>query len=445
MNLKTTMIHRTAFLSCITALLLAGCVNTPRGYVAKEWSSTMRELGIIPVFPPREDVQVGDVYLAPVSPDEEIKAFKKKEFLPLGLWLASLDLRNTISNFYSARSSFPTTPTNVVEFVKQLTNNPYAGLPQAYDPSRNIFLGGDTNRLRMVGFPSFMSATFNKGDLAAVVPVEAVNLAFGAGFSSARSVTVSVPVAESYGIPASLICSKKWLADGRPMDSLNGGLAPAELSHLVNPRQAVLIGSNYFAVLRVINEVYYTRAVDISVATKTTRGLGVAGKPLATDALATAKSAAAAAAAAGAAANNTASNAPVFIMAGVTNFNANAIERAAEMNRSLDQAMAQTVPGGSVKFVAAGDRGVSMRRTYDRPIAIGYRYFPLLVPIDRPLAPNEGWSPTARREVFVSPVTNTNAPTATHQPSPVQPTPGPAPESDPGRDLPPSRPVQPNP
>src|SRR5688500_5484548 len=69
---------------------LAGCRPKPGthdpGYVAKEWSMTMREFGIVPVFPPREDVQVGDVYAMPLPPDVEaqVRAVKAKgEFLPI--------------------------------------------------------------------------------------------------------------------------------------------------------------------------------------------------------------------------------------------------------------------------------------------------------------------------------------------------------------------------
>ncbi len=406
------------------ALFFTGCANTPPGYVAKEWSATMRELGIIPVFPPREDVLVGDVYIAPVSPDEEVAAFKKKEFLPLGLWLTTLDVGDDVSSFYSSRSSFPTTSSNTADFMSNLTNSPFAGLPQARDGTRNVFLGGDTNRLRMVGFPSFMSATFNKGDLAAVVPVEAVNLAFGAGFSSARSVTISVPVAESYGIPAAKIYGnlKYITSGGQPMDSISGGLSAVQLSRLVNRKQAVRVGTNYYAALRIIHEVYYTRALDISVVSKTTRGLGIAGRPLATDAVSTAASVAAQATSGASSASS--SNAPVFIMPGGTNLNGNAVERAGELNRSLEQAMTQTVPGGSIKFVAAGDRGVSLRRTYDRPIAIGYRYIPVLVPIDSPLAPENTWSPTAVGGIsYPSPVDSSHPP-AVRSPHSTSPDPG---------------------
>ena len=119
------------------------------------------------------------------------------------------------------------------------------------------------------------------------------------------------------------------------------------------------------------------------------------------------------------------------------------------MNRSLEQAMAQTVPGGSLKFVAAGDRGVSMRRTYDRPIAIGYRALQVLVPMQRPEGRDFGavigFVPTSMTGSLLSPISTTpvtNAPlpktTTTNAPSPnpVKP--------DNSGTLQPGRPVTPN-
>lgn len=421
----------------ISATLLTGCAHTPQGYVAKEWSSTMRELGITPVFPPREDVQVGDVYISPISPDAEVEAFSQKGFLPLGLWLTHLDVAKEVTTFYSSRPSFPLTPSDTANFMASLSNNPFASLAQAADTNRNIFLGGDTNRLRMVGFPTFMSATFNKGDLAAVVPVEAVNLAFGAGFTSARSVTVSVPVAESYGLPADIIWPKIMNANGTLMD-LTSNIPRSQLNNLVNMKQVVQQGTNFYAPLRVITEVFYTRALDISVASQTTRGFGVAGRPIASDVASTA--AGAAATAARAASNSSSTNA-VFISPGVTNLNANAVERAAEMNNSLTQAMSQTVPGGSIKFVAAGDRGVSLRRTYDRPIAIGYHALNVFIPIDSPNdaaffgkgGVGNGWVPTARGGFFLSPQSVTNTAPMTNS--------SPPPNQSPQGDLQPGKPV----
>ncbi len=66
---------------------LAGCAFTaaPPGHVAKEWATAFRELQLTPIFPPREDVQVGDIYIVPVEPgEEEERAFKEKGYLPRG-------------------------------------------------------------------------------------------------------------------------------------------------------------------------------------------------------------------------------------------------------------------------------------------------------------------------------------------------------------------------
>jgi hypothetical protein len=290
-----------------------------------------------------------------------------------------------------------------------------------------------------------MSATFNKGDLAAVVPVESVNLAFSAGFSSARSVTVSVPVAESYGVPMDKVWRKIMNATGGIMDFVPN-VPLAQLHNLVNASQVVRDGTNYYAPLRVITEVYYTRALDIAVVSKTTRGFGMAGRPLATDALSAARSALTSSNSTTSATNTTSasttgSNTVVFISAGVTNLNGTAVERAAEMNRSLDQAMTQTVPGGSVKFIAAGDRGVSLRRTYDRPIAIGYRAAQVLVPIQAPNGLSgvsggvAGFVPTSSSGGLLSPVKSNSAP------NPQSTTPPPA--TDGGATIPPGKPIKP--
>ena len=55
----------TCFLLTAAAVLLqlAGCASpTSPGEVARNWSCKLREMQIRPIFPPREDVHVGDVF-----------------------------------------------------------------------------------------------------------------------------------------------------------------------------------------------------------------------------------------------------------------------------------------------------------------------------------------------------------------------------------------------
>jgi len=67
--------------------LNSGCATSPapEGYVAKQWATAFRELQITPIFPPREDVQVGDIYVVPVAPEDEDAVFEAKGYLPRGM------------------------------------------------------------------------------------------------------------------------------------------------------------------------------------------------------------------------------------------------------------------------------------------------------------------------------------------------------------------------
>lgn len=59
----------TTSLICFVFMINLGC-NYDQGRVYKKWTNTMAQLGIYPVFPPKEDIQVGDVWALPVHPLE---------------------------------------------------------------------------------------------------------------------------------------------------------------------------------------------------------------------------------------------------------------------------------------------------------------------------------------------------------------------------------------
>lgn len=338
----------TAIRSTVGGLALAawawasttGCVNPPKGYVAKEWSGKMRELGIVPVFPPREDVQVGDIY---VTKERQEDSFEDG-YVPIGVFAGRVkDLPRDISNLYGSRASFPVTPELAAGYMTNHTNNPFALVAQARDTNRNVFLAGDTNRLRLVGFPSFFSVTFNKSDLAASFPIEALSVALAGSFQNAEKVTVSVPVAESYAYPAGDLISQ--LLDNEGSFKGVGGLT--------TPIAIRLAGNADEAYLHIITEVFYARAIDISLHRSVTRAGGLRVKP-AVPAVSDGSSSTE-----GNRVANAAGNSPE--------------ERANAAYSALDGRLAETIPGGSLKVVGSGDWGATMRRTYERPIAIGYR------------------------------------------------------------------------
>lgn len=110
-NLKKQKKHNFIFFLLSFVFLTSGCATSPapEGYVAKQWATAFRELQITPIFPPREDVQVGDIYVVPVAPEDEDAIFEAKGYLPRGMWVHTLDLNKQISAFYEQRASFPQT------------------------------------------------------------------------------------------------------------------------------------------------------------------------------------------------------------------------------------------------------------------------------------------------------------------------------------------------
>ena len=278
------------------ALSLSACLTPDlQGMVAREWSEEMRELQINPVFPAREDLQVGDIYLPATTPEDAEERIKEKGYLPIGTWLDSLDLRADLLAFYSGRSSYPKTPTGTDAFdgkpgtsaVQPVLTCDTADLPEmeagspvtltasdalkAANPPGNVQTTGglcniftspqarSVDRMRLVAFPDFAKATITEGELSALIPVEAFTAALGANFSKTRSVVLSVPVAESVGLPAARFMAK---AGNKVSDP--GVCAAAALSIPAEQMESFK-GPEKTFYATVISEVYTARAIDLSI------------------------------------------------------------------------------------------------------------------------------------------------------------------------------------
>ena len=140
--------------------LISACTSVKP--VAKSWSERLSEYQITPIFPPREDVYVGDVYLVPAikqSPQQSTDSNSRD--VPYGVLVDSLDLNQEITNFYNNRPSFVT---------EDLEN----GNPA--DAKFNIYKTNDLTRLKKVIFPDFLSSRFSDTGLSASIPVSYTHL-----------------------------------------------------------------------------------------------------------------------------------------------------------------------------------------------------------------------------------------------------------------------------
>jgi hypothetical protein len=263
-----------------------------------------------------------------------------------------------------------------------LVSKPLPGQPSSDSDILNPTERADgLKRLPLVAFPEFFSATFTKGNLSAIVPSQAANLAFGVAGSNAQSVTVKIPAAESVGLSISAIAdalmksgnpvvTPETITDGEEQKAikpfLNKQLAGSDGTYkkafsetwlrLKDPyRNALKMTvptSTDVVWARVITEVYYARVIDISIQSSKSRGANInVNNPQ------------------GAEDEEAADNATQKDVA------QQAVDTANRLNAKLKAIGGLTVPGGQIQFVTASNQGVSMRRVWEHPVAVGFRGF----------------------------------------------------------------------
>lgn len=220
---------------------------------------------------------------------------------------------------------------------------------------------GPVRVLREVGFPDFVAASYSGAEVGALLPSVLFGLQAGGVWSDARSVTLKVPEAESYSIPL----QSAVLRMVEPVDAGSGQRMCAALSDDLRMEycegpdgNSVLKKAQYRLVedvreglefvaaggdsvwVRVITEVYYARAIDTGVGYDGGQGFGarVGASPIA---------------------GSTTSQAPHDSLTAV--------------NNRLEQAIKRDAPGGGIRVLSSSQSGVSVRRTFGRAVAIGFR------------------------------------------------------------------------
>jgi hypothetical protein len=297
-------------------LLLQGCTIT-KGFVARDWSTRLRELNINPVFPPREDFQVGDVYLLPVT-GKENEVIKTKGFLPIGTWVNSISVKNALDTHYHARPDFPTTEdkqTRAATKKSNMRSRIYEKQPRRTD-GQSVFSPGRVDRLRMVAFPSFFSAEMNALDASALIPTRAIQQ-LGLSTRNIKTAHVTITSAESYAVPIAKLKKTLFEKDKFCINRVTA-MDVDSLKYVIDGQS-----KQNHALLMIITEVFYARTIKVSLTTEKSISAGNQDNTATTNT------------------SNIVSN-PV-------------------------------VPGVSVSFGSSATGDVSIDRTYERPIAIGYR------------------------------------------------------------------------
>lgn len=442
--------------------------------VYKEWTRTMSQEGIFPVFPPREDIQAGDIWLLPIHPLETRTVELVGGLGHTGIWYDNIfDQKGEgkVDEFYANRYSFPKTTalyskdskagtspqnkssgsnSNVAKDAAKtfLSGNSSADLSDVKilevptTGTESVFSGGDVRRLRQVAFPEFSIANITQAALNALVPIEYFQVAGGVTFNRIKQISLKIPLAESYGIPLKKVFNA-LSEKGIEIQNKNGAISLIHKSgtpesgtekYLVNTlilarsqfnealeniseapglwfykgriEEELEMGKNYVWVA-LINEVFYARAIDISITTIQGTGGGARVEPItdnmlnalkrldelkkerkitveettknqkeepAVDTESPADGSTPEPSAVSESPSETKSPPGGAIVKNIEITQQDDAFTLAQKINSFNAASGQqSMLGGSINVVSVSNTGVGLRRIYDRPIAVGVR------------------------------------------------------------------------
>jgi hypothetical protein len=350
--------------------------------VALNWSCKLRELQIMPTFPPREDIQVGDLYVRTFdssvdASDEYCDPASLVDFVSIPLHVGTVSgIGDALETYYRTRLDAPKTEQGQLSILNGDAGVSGFRVPESSDGS--VFKSTNVRRMRQVGFPDFMSVRVSGAELGAIVPIHGVMSDLGFGIEAVESASISVPVAESYGLPANvllalLINGEKPVLDHGESCTEDGhyatvsGLTYDELVSAAplrtqrNSRILPQSPSDPVLLLTVVREVFATRAIDSSIGFKQSF---VAG--LNRDRSSEAKSEPRSSDISGESKDNAAPVGPA---------EAKLRDDMRSLATAAGEALAarQSVPGITLNVRSGSNHGVGLTRVFDRPVVIGYR------------------------------------------------------------------------
>jgi hypothetical protein len=390
------------------AIMISACVNSEISFndddndqydfddgPVEQWVTPFARLGIVPVLPPSEDVRVGDIYVFPFNPDP--RSLKSRPRQRGGLaasprW-TTLNLLAELQAEYQLRPDWPATPDSYLQISDNPAKREWAE-PRAPE-NRSIFAEDSVpSRLRNFGLSEMSTFTLLEGDVNALVPTEAINLVLGTAWNDDKAVSIRMNSAETYSLGLHKIIEAA-------LDNTEQGPA---LKTPYRDHLALIADAGSDRVwMRILSEVVYVRSIDIIIQsqsgfeedeedtnatefvaeveeTVTTTEVEMSADEVAdgdstTDEVAaeTDEEGESQVGAAGEMEVVTTETVSEVIPDHVLDPAYTAFVRANAINELLIELDADDLPGGFLRFVSITDDSVTVRRIWQRGLAIGAR------------------------------------------------------------------------
>jgi hypothetical protein len=329
--------------------------------VAREWNSTIGRLGIEPVYPPQEDVTVGDIFLV-VTGDNSGNISEALPGRALKVW--HTDLTKELEDTYKGVYSFPDTQ------VKPKTPEEVWEQKLGVD---SIFARQTERRsLPLVLLPGFTVARIKQASVGGGWISRGLQAVGAIEREGRRTVELKIPMAETYGIPSLLATAHLSLfcQDPRTRAVCTESGARRHLSTVVGSRifervpDPVRQGKTRYRLMVeicLLNRVYLTRSIETVSNTGSSTGGRAKLNAQLTDALQRLEGSF------NKASDENAAQRPESV---------DAIRRALDDQKARLKALiaeASSASGGNVAFSSVDESGVALTQNLQRPVAIGFR------------------------------------------------------------------------
>lgn len=240
---------------CLIGVGLAGCGSSKPapGVVAENWTTNTEQLGIKAIYPPRSNVEVGDIFIAravktgeKITTADYVLASTKFDYIKLDAQIAASARKHTFTSTATYDDGSGSGPVNTRALIPMMVC--------------------DKQVNSLVAFPGFTFASLAESDIGVNVTSSAIAAALGYGRRSQYSVSYSVPSAETYG-------AMYLLARTRFDEETLNRYSEEDLRRMRESAaqlQAAQVNKNNTAapILVFVTDVYLTRAIDVVVSSE---------------------------------------------------------------------------------------------------------------------------------------------------------------------------------
>jgi hypothetical protein len=318
--------------------------------VASSWNKSIARLGMLPVYPPEEDFHVGDVWVVVAETD----------YLPLlgqAVRLAHIDLRDEIK---AARHQEPIFA-NTAEIPKDASYR-----PEPIIEASKLEASDDHIVLSLAGFPGI---TITRS-LRATAGLAASLADAGGTRDASETEEITIPVAETYGAPASRAFAKldTWCTASETKIYCTDEFARRVLAFAANAEVLTVKNGVYTSKLqvRLVTRVFLTREIEHKRFRTDSRGV-VAGASF--DA-------------------GKATRSPLRMGAAESSGSATSDDARPRSKiaggDATDLPPVPSSPGGTISSAQTDGTVIQLKQVFQRPIVFGYRAITITLPLSTP-------------------------------------------------------------